>query len=372
MKEFFLTAEASQNFISTEVLEFFNNIVFGMPNWKWLALTLSVVLLYFFRKILIWLILKVKKAQSYFLQKTFMQHFLDQEIEKPLSWIAYCVIGFVVIDSIEMIPILDKYLSLSLKLLLSFNVIRSCYLAAEALGSAIRDWTLDTTAEFNNHIAPIATKTAKVSVVVVGFLIVLQNFGVNVTALLAGLGIGGVALAFAAQDTVSNVFGTITILLDTPFKMGDLIKVGDTEGNVIDIGFRSTRIKTLYNSVVTLPNSTVAKEKIDNLSNRNGWIRFHQTMGYTYEATPEQIKNFSDKFQTYLAKNADIDKERILIHVNAYADFSINVLISFHYKVKDTESVIARNGEYLKLIYEFSKEAQLSFAYPTQTLIVQK
>ena len=193
----------------------------------------------------------------------------------------------------------------------------------------------------------------------------------NVTALLAGLGIGGVALAFAAQDTVANVFGTITILLDTPFKLGDKIKIGDTDGTVEEVGFRSTRVRTYYNSLVHLPNSLVAKEKIDNMTHRNGWVRFRNVIGITYDANTRQIAQFSEALKAKLTQDKTIDQDRVSITFNSFGDSSLNILVMFHFKIKETEDEMVRNQTYLEMVYDVVTQLKLDFAFPTRTLIVQ-
>lgn len=371
MSNSFFSIEAGQRFISSEAQDILNTQILGLPNWKWLSLFAAIICLYFIRIAVLWTIVKLKKAQNYFPQKAVMTFFLEQEIEKGLSWIVVSAAALILVDSLELPPSFDSYAVHFIKLFLSVNVIRICYMAAEALGLSIQEWTKTTQTNLDDQLAPLASKTLKVLVVIIGALIVLQNFGVNVTALLAGLGIGGVALAFAAQDTVANIFGTITILMDTPFKLGDHVKIGDTEGHVIEIGFRSTHIKTLYNSSVTLPNSVVAKEKIDNLSKRNGWIRFLHTIGFTYDATPQQMKSFSEKIKQQLLQDPTVDRERIAVSFSSFGDSALNVTVSLHFRLSEDENLFDRNSEYLHLIYDISQEQKLSFAYPTQTLILQ-
>ena len=199
----------------------------------------------------------------------------------------------------------------------------------------------------------------------------LQNFGVNVTALLAGLGIGGVALAFAAQDTVANVFGTITILLDSPFKLGDRVKILDVDGIILEVGFRSTRIRTLYNSVITLPNSVVAKEKIDNLTARENIYRFRTVLGFTYAATQIQIEKFCENYKYFLKQEQFVDQERITIHFIDFAESSMNVLVNFHYTLNDSTLEFKTNENYLFQIHKIASEQGLSFAFPTRTLVIE-
>ncbi len=372
MNEPTFTLEAGQRFISSETQDLLNALILGLPNWKWLSLIAAAVLLYFLRILLYQIIIRIKKAQSYFPQKTLMKFFLDQEIERSVSWIIISAIALVIVDSLNLTLNLNKYINLTIQVFLSINLIRACYLAAEALGLSIEDWAKSSQNNINGELAPFATKTLKVLVILIGCLIVLQNFGVNVTALLAGLGIGGIALAFAAQDTVANVFGTITILLDAPFKLGDNVRIGETEGIIEEIGFRSTHVKTAYNSSIAIPNSVVAKEKVDNLTKRQNWVRFRHILGFTYDATPVLIQSFADNLKYQLLQNPIVDRERIAIHLNSFGDSSMNVIVNFHYRLDPDQVELAKIEEFLNLIYTVSQEQKLAFAFPTRSVIIQK
>jgi MscS family membrane protein len=366
-----LNLQAGAQMVTGEMQGAFEKVGFLVPNWKWLALFAIIFVLVIFKSALSWVVKKVKIDQHYFKDKSFMQFFLKLEIEKSIGWIVTSVVGTALIESLVLTPNLEKYILIVFKLILAFNLIRICYLAADAFGKLAQEWATLTDTTIDDQLAPLASKTLKVLVVIVGFLIFLQNFGVNVTALLAGLGIGGVALAFAAQDTVSNVFGTITIILDSPFKIGDRIKVGDVEGLVEEVGFRSTRIRTFYNSAITIPNSVVAKEKIDNLTERNGVIRFRQVIGLTYDASMAQIQQFIQQLRYQLQHDPTVDQTRISISLNAFGDSSLNVLVMFHFQMQPTEDENVRNEGYLALIHQLVKQMNLDFAFPTQTMIVQ-
>lgn len=355
-------------FFDSSFVVFLEKSILGLPNWKWLLLVFGIVILFFSRNIFLWFITKIKKAQNYFGEKTFLNFFLDQPIEKGLSWVIVSLFALIALDFLQMPPVVDKYGTIIIKLFLSVNVIRICYLAAEALGLSIEEWSKTTESTLDNQLAPFANKVLKVIVVTVGGLVILQNFGVNVTALLAGLGIGGVALAFAAQDTVANVFGTVTILLDSPFKIGDWVKIGDTEGTVEDVGFRSTRIRTLYNSLITIPNSVVAKEKVDNMAMRE-WIRFRHIVGFTYDANPQMLEKFCETLKYYLLQDSSVDRSRIIVNFQSYGDWSMNILINFHYKLEPEQTEAAKNNEFLNLIYTISVQEKLSFAFPTRTIL---
>lgn len=345
-----------------DIANLMEKFIFGVTYWKWLVLAVSFVGLYFLRTLILWLCHKIKKAQARFSEKSFLYYFFEQKIEKPISWVFIATFSFALVEYLNMPEGLTKYLSFFLKLLMTFNVIRLCYLAAEAFGEALQEWALHTESHFDDQLAPFASRTLKVVVIVIGILVGLQNFGVNVTALLAGLGIGGVALAFAAQDTVSNVFGTITIILDRPFKLGDQIKIGETEGTIEEVGFRSTRIRTHYNSVVSIPNSLVAKERIDNLSERNGWLRFRQMLTFTVHTKIENINEFIEHLRYQLLQEPTIDNSRTTIHMNNLNDSNLNVLVNFHYQLNTDEKESVRINTYLELIYNTALEKKLIFA----------
>ena len=119
-------------------------------------------------------------------------------------------------------------------------------------------------------------------------ILAIQNLGYSVSGLLASLGIGGLAVALAAKDTLSNVFGSLMLILDRPFKLGDWIKAGDMEGTVEEIGFRSTRIRTFAKTLITVPNSIIANLPLDNFS-RMPKRRIKLTVGVTYATTPAQM-----------------------------------------------------------------------------------
>jgi len=232
-------------FISAEFEQILNQVYFAVPNWKWIILLLGFLVLFFARPFFVLNRVTDSDYQYFQVQGYFLNHFLNLEIEKGLSWVALAIGGMIFVENLELSINMEKYFLILLKVFLAFNVIRVIYLSMDSLGYVIEQWAEKTESSIDDQLAPLATKTLKVLVIIIGFLIVLQNFGVNVTALLAGLGLGGVAIAFAAQDTVANVFGTITILLDSPIKLGDRVKIGDVDGTIEEVGFRSTRIRTL-------------------------------------------------------------------------------------------------------------------------------
>ena len=145
----------------------------------------------------------------------------------------------------------------------------------------------------DGQLVPLVKKALRVSVVVMGLLVMFQKLGVEVVSVLAVLGLGGLAFALAAKDTCANLFGSVIILLDRPFHIGDQVIIGKTEGSVKSIGFRSARIRTFYNSVISVPNSVLANANIDNMGRRE-YRRIKAFLGATYDTPPAKIEAFID------------------------------------------------------------------------------
>lgn len=355
--------------MSTDFLE---SSVFLMPNWKWIFLFVLFLGGLFFRSSVQQILSWVKNSlQPKVTHRTFWRHWLQLNIERTFSWLIVTGIWWVGIDMIETPLGFQKYGLILVKILFAFYLIRALYISVDAFHGYLIEMAARTKSSLDDQLAPFATKTLKVLILLLGTLITLQNFGVNVMSLLAGLGLGGLALALAAQDTAANLFGSITILLDNPFKVGDHIRVSDTEGIVEEVGFRSTRIRTPTNTLVTIPNSVVAKEKIENLGERPA-RRVRQTLGLHYNTPPEKMIQFCDEIRYALASEPQIMKDNIVVHFVNYNSSTLDILVSFH--ILGNDPVLEYNLSQ-KLFIEFwkiAKKLNVEYAYPTQTVYLAK
>lgn len=345
-----------------------NEMFLGVATWKWLVLigVFGVGMVFFSafrfgaRKI---------KDLSFFKKKSegFLYYYSKMPIETALAWIIITLIWSFTLESLELPVRLDKYLTILVKIIFAVNALRLAYVAMDAFGEVLKAYTAKTPSTMDDYLAPMAVKTAKIFVVILGVLIVLQNFGVNVMSLLAGLGLGGLALALAAQDAAANLIGSVMILLDRPFSIGDAVKVNDVEGNIESIGFRSTRIRTFYNSLVTIPNSTMAKEKIDNMGVRP-YRRVRQVLGIHYDTPPELIEQFCMRVKYLISQEPAVAQDTILVAFNGFADSTLNVLVNFHLAVFNPHEEFGRQQKIFCEILEAAKEMGVVFAYPTQTV----
>lgn len=338
-----------------------------MNLWQipWVQLLFAVAIALILRPLIERSILKARSFRNLLdKQGNFLAKILSIRIESPLSWLFISAGLIAATDAIGHESKGFHYFTIILKLMIAFNLIRICYLGVELIGNAIANHGSKTkNSALRDQIAPLATKTLRVFVIVIGVLIYLQNVGVNVTALLAGLGIGGVALAFAAQDTVANVFGTITIIFDAPFKIGDRVRILDIDGIIEDIGFRSTRIRTMYNSLVTLPNSTVAKEKVDNLTLRNLCHRYRFTLGFTYSSPMARLHQFCAELTALLNSDPIVDPSRTIIHISDFGESSINVTVSYHCNLAQVEQDTQIQHNHLIAVAALAERMQIGRAH---------
>ena len=226
-------------------------------------------------------------------------------------------------------------------------------------------------------IVAVIRKSLKVMIVLLSVLFIGQNIlALNITAFLAGAGVLGLAVAFAAQDTIANFFGSIMIILDQPFKVGDCISLRGFKGSVENVGFRSTRIRTFDGHLVSLPNKGVANDSIENIA-RRPFIKKTINIGLTYDTGYKKMKQAVDILHDILDSQPCMDKERLpRIIFDAFNDYALNISVTiwWHYKDKNGKFSTPDYGEFMKWVHETDMEilrrfdeAGLEFAFPTNT-----
>ncbi len=232
-------------------------------------------------------------------------------------------------------------------------------------------WAQKTDTDLDDTLLPMLRKIGKLFLVLIALIIVLDKFGYNVASLVAGLGIGGLAVALAAQETLSNMFGGVTILTDKPFGIGNRIRVSGYDGFIKEIGIRSTKMTTLDGSELIIPNSTLAKEIIENVT-REKSRRIKLVIGAEY-STPAKKLEKAIQIIKEVVKKHEATKEESLVFFDEFADSSLNITaiywitkITNQEKILDTKSQI--NFEIKK---RFEKE-KIEFAFPTRTVYVKK
>jgi len=216
---------------------------------------------------------------------------------------------------------------------------------------------------------PWIKKTLLAVVITFGVLLIAQSLGADVKAFLAGLGIGGLAFALAAQDTIANVFGSIVVAIDQPFKVGETVRIGGFLGTVEDIGLRSTRLRALDRSLVVIPNKTVAAEAVTNLA-RFDARRVEQVIGLTYDTTADRMQGIVEEFRRLILAEDEVDPASVICYFRDYNSSSLDIWIVFVVKNPDFHKHMALRQR-LNLAFMRAVETRgLSFAFPTQTVHV--
>ncbi len=218
--------------------------------------------------------------------------------------------------------------------------------------------------DLDDQVLPIIQKGTNLIIWSVGIIVALNNAGYDVGAVLAGLGIGGLALAMAAKDTVSNFFGGVTIFVDQPFKLGDRVKVSGFDGTIEEIGIRSTRMRTLAGTLVTIPNSVFSDSEVENVSEEPS-RKVSLNLGLTYDTTPDSMKKAMSILREIAASNDHLE-EKVVVSFNAFGDFAMNILLIYYIK-KGADIMDTQTEVNMEVLDRFNA-AGLEFAFPTQTL----
>jgi len=230
---------------------------------------------------------------------------------------------------------------------------------------ATRSWAVDRPA--SKSLLSLGSRFSKVAVLIMGSLVGLSQLGVSIASLIAGLGIGGLVIALAAQKTVENVFGAVSIGIDQPMREGDFVKVYDFVGTVEQIGLRSTRIRTLDRTVITIPNGELANQRIESYTARDR-IRLATVIGLEYATSGTQMREVIEGMTKVLREHPKIWPDAIVVRFKEFAASSLDIEIMCWFQTGVwSEFQLIREGVLLQFM-EVVDKAGTSIAFPTRTV----
>ena len=299
-----------------------------------------------------------------------IQHTLFHTLKGPISLLSVGLFLRIAKTYLEFSNPTKTGFSLIFQLLLLAGFIWFIYAILDPLEKTLLKMASKTSSDLDDRIIPFLIKSVRILVIIFGVLLVVQNMGLNVFSLLAGLGLGGLAIALAAKDTASNFFGSLMILFDQPFKTGDWVKINEYEGTVEDIGFRSTRIRTFYDSLIIIPNATVANSEIDNLGLRK-YRRTVETLGLTYSCSSEQIQKFIAGLNTIIKNHPQTNKDKFYISFNGFGESSLNILLYYFLKVESYVEELQARQDIFFSIKKLASDIDVDFAFPSQSLYIE-
>lgn len=217
----------------------------------------------------------------------------------------------------------------------------------------------------------LGRRILKGAAVLLAMLIALAAMGVNLSATLAGLGIGGVALAFAAQKTLENIFGGISVLSDRSIVVGDYCKIGSHVGTVEDVGMRTTMLRTLNRTVVHVPNGSVAALEVENFTRRDKFF-FNPTIGLRYETSLEQLQRVLEEVRQMLVTDARVERETARARFIRFGSYSLDVEVFGYVTAADYAAFLVVQEELLMRIMAIVKHAGTGLAFPSQTMYLRR
>ena len=265
---------------------------------------------------------------------------------------------------------LRRFAHALLKVVVTFDVAWVFFNLVNLLEAYLEKWVSRTESTLDDHLLPFVRKSLRVFIVGIAALMTIQNLGYSISGLLASLGIGGLAVALAAKDTLSNVFGSLMIILDRPFHIGDWIKAGDIEGTVEEVGFRSTKVRTFAKTLISVPNSVITNLAVDNFS-RMPKRRIKLTVGVTYETTPEQMRRAVTAIRELLGSHPAIDQEFFLVNFTDFGASSLDIMVyCFTTTTVWSDYLDARQDLCLRIM-EILEGMGLEIAFPTRTLYLK-
>lgn len=258
-----------------------------------------------------------------------------------------------------------------IKTMFTFNIAWVLFNAVTILERSIASWAHHTGSPLDEHLLPFIRKIIRAFIIVLAVVLVIQNLGYSISGLLASLGIGGLAVALAAKETLSNVFGSIMILLDRPFRVGDWIKTDNIEGTVEEIGFRSTRIRTFAKTLITVPNNIIATTSLNNFS-RMPKRRIKMTVGVTYASTPEQVRAAVSKIRSMLEQHPAINQEFMLVNFTDFSPSALDILIYCFTTTTNWEEYLNAREDVCLRIMDIIAELGMEMAFPSHSVYIHQ
>ncbi len=346
--------------------------ILGLAIWQYLGLFLILIfglILHIILSRILNLIFGRLKRHPAVVRK--MSEFSVHKIARYISILI--IIRFIkVLLPVLLLPVTSMEYAISIIRVLSvILVVLIALRIVDILMNYTHKFTQTTTSKMDEQLVPILRRFAQVFIILGGVLQLLSIFNVNVTALIAGISIGGLALALAAQDTVKNLIGSAMIFIDRPFQIGDYVTDGNVSGTIEEVGFRSTRIRKSDSSVVSIPNGALANRSITNMGVRV-YRLFQTTLGITYQTAPDQIELFITQLKELVEKHESVRQEGIYIALQSLDDSALSILFRVQLGVADYAEEVRVKEEILLKVLRLAADLNIDFAYPTSTVFIEK
>lgn len=345
--------------------------ILGLELWKMIGifiyLIISLVLFLIFKKIVRSYVLRI-------LERFNKEIIISEPVGRSSGPISLLIVLILLDNSLPYLQLsidLSKVINTIIHVIYPVLTTLIAYRITDVISGVFERIASKTETTTDDQLIPLVSKAIKVVVIVIGSFYIVDSTGVDYTPLLAGASIGGLALALAAQDTVKNFFGSVTIFTDKPFEVGDWITFGGSEGTVEEVGIRSTRVRTFYNSLVSIPNGKISDMTIDNMG-RRVYRRYTTKLNLRYDTPIETAKEYVSKIRELVLKQEGTRKDYFEIHINDISESSIQILVYIFFEVSDWTGELQERQKFIVSIVELAKSLGIEFAYPTQVIKLEQ
>ncbi|NQT12890.1 MAG: mechanosensitive ion channel family protein [Planctomycetes bacterium] len=339
---------------------------FLLPYYQWICLFIVVMLGLIVdrlvrhvlsRAMLAWLkLMKVKIDET-----------AELGVWKPIGLLAMALVWYAGTVLIGLRPVVLDVLLVAVKFFAVVAAVWTGFRLIDLLASFLMKKAEKTRTKFDDLLIPLVSRSLKVFAVCIGLIVFAETFNLPLTGLISGLGIGGLAFALAAQDSLGNFFGSLTVLVDRPFEIGDWIVTGDIEGTVETVGMRSSRVRTFYNSLITVPNVNLTTAVVDNMGRRS-YRRIKTMLGLQYDTPPEKIEAFCEGVRELIRRHPYTRKDYYHVYFNQFSASSLDVLLYCFIECPDWSVELRERQRLFIDILKLAQELGVEFAFPTRTV----
>ena len=347
--------------------------ILSVEIWQYFAfiiLILLSIILFVIAKRLAFLFLR-KILNKYTKNKNSDINITLKKLAHPISLLISISLIDKVLPSLQFGLEINKWLFLAVNIASTIFWIYVFLKLAQVLLSLFHDYTQKTEAKLDDQLTPILRNFASVIIVVFGSFKLLVLFGVDPTTILASASIGGLAVAFASQDTVKNLIGTVMIFIDKPFHIGDWISAGEVVGTVEEVGFRSTRIRSADTSIFQIPNSKLSELVINN-SGLRLYRRYNTQLGLRYDTPPELIEAFVKGVREIIVAHPDTKSDSYNVEFTGFGDSSLLILMNMYLQDLAWSSEQKSRHQIHIAIVKLAKELGVDFAFPSTTVMIEQ
>ncbi len=349
----------------------FRKTLFGLELWQYIGILLVLFLTYilysFFRNVSSILIKKLIP-----LVRDFTAISVDkvEPVANAASLLIVAVIASTLIPQLTLPPEISAFVVNLFKVIIPLLIIVVLFRLIDLIAMLSKGLASKTDTTMDDQLIPLLKKLIKFVIGTFGIIFILGNIGVDVTALLAGVSIGGLAVALAAQDTVKNLIGSLTIFVDQPFKIGEFIVTDKVTGSVEEVGIRSTRIRALDGATVSIPNGELANLTVTNHSIRT-YRRYSTDLTVSYDTTPEKMEQFVADVKEIINTHPKTRTQSTIVHFYEMGDSALKIFVAIISELTDYGEWLLARQEIFLAIMRKAEELGISFAFPSSSIYVE-